>query len=432
MAATAQNSSLGFFGYDEESAFAEVSTTYDKVLQVRNTTLNPTALNRPLIERGGTFQYMGDSEFGVPGPFTGMTFRVEMDFYGHGSATNTSLSETPLGRLLGHVFGVSDATQVGGSITSNPADGTSLISTETTLLAGGIVRVGVKGDGRADGQAAIVADNSSEYELCTGLPGTPTTDDDIFVSQMIYPDVTNSNNHLTSDGSAQNNTIRAIIATANKQWACRGCACTGVEVTSIDAAGIPRIALTFMAAHVTPIDVTFPSTTASSDSAPAVVSGGSFFYQTVGTVTRQTEPVRNVSLTIDHGVVPIIGSGGANEGQVIQGYVRTMSIPRLSFSVEAEDATTSPAWSSWWDTDPNTNTYRHILYTMSVTDGRAIALYMPKCRPIGPRPTQADIEGLNYVPVQVEGRVADPGNDWSTPSVSADALTRSPWRLGLG
>lgn len=422
MSGTTRTSTIGFLGYDEEASFAAVSSAYDKVLQVRDVTLNPGSLVQPMIERGGVFSYMGDSEFAVQGAFLGGTLSFEMDLYGHGTTTAGALSETPLARLLGHVFGNSDATQVGGSATST-TDTDTLTSTNTTLLEGGLIRIGVLGDAKAEGQGTVLADATNSYELMVAMPGTVTSGDAVYATQLIYPDVTNSNNHLTSTEAIFNNTLRFVVATGNQQWVCRGCACTSIELSGFNAGEIPKAKMTWTVAYWDDISVTFPSATASADFAPAPVANGSFFYNTVGTTTRQTEPVRNVSFSIDHGMVPIIGQGGANTSQVIVGYVRTRSVPRLNFSVEAQAATATPAWGTWWEASPNTNTYRHILYTMSITDGRTVMLYMPRCRPIGNRMTQSDIEGLNYVPVSVEGRIG---------ATTTNALTLSPWRIGLG
>lgn len=422
MSGTAQSTMLGFVGYQEETSFAANSTAYNKVLQVRDAVLDFTTFSQEMMTRGGVFNRVNQGDFHVPGPFTAPTLSFTMDLYGHGSATNGTLTQTPLARLLGHCVGNATATQVGGNIDS-AADADTITSAAATLAVGDICRVGILGDGRAEGQAGVSASAASAFDFLTAFPAAPTSADDIFAMQMIYPEDTTTNAHLTSDGSTSNNTLRFLMASGAQQYLMTGCACTSLEFSGFNTGEIPSVRPTFTGAFWADVDVTFPTTTASGDYAPAPTAGGSFFYQATGTTTRQTDVVRNFQFSVDHQIMPIMGNAGANSNQTIVGWVRGKSMPTITFDVEAQDATTTPTWSSYWNTDPNSITAKHILYTLNPQDGRAVALYLPKCRPAGNRPTQTDTDGLTYVSVTLEG-VEGP--------TTTNALTRSAWRLGLG
>ena len=425
MAGTTQQSILGTIGYDEESSFADSATsTYDKVLQVRDATLDVTSVEQQMIPRGGVFGRPNQGDFHIPGPFTNASISFTMDLYGHGSATNTTLTETPLARLLGHVFGVSDATQVGAALTGNQADVSDPItSTGATLVAGGIFRVGAFGDGRNDGQALANNDDSANpFTILTDTVGLATTADAVRAMLLIYHADTTAAAHLTSDGTAVNNTLRFWVGTGTKQWWLRGCACTAISFDGLNTAETPSVTFTFTAASWDDADETWPSATAPADFAPAPNANGSFYIQDVGTQDRNLEVIRNFSMQMENNITPIIGPGGANVNQVIKGWVRGRSRASFAFDTESVDASTTPTWSNYWNTDPNTITAKHVMYTLNPTDGRSIALYFRNCRIIGQRPTMVDVDGLNYTRVEFDAL----GTDDNTPA------SRAPWILGLG
>ena len=425
MAGTSQVSLLGFLGYQEEtSTFAQAVSTHDKVLQVRDATLDTSGILQEMVPRGGVYGRPNQGDFHIPGPHQGATLTFTMDLYGHHTATTAgALTQTPLARLFGHAVGNADADAVGAQL-DGTSDFDTLDSSGATLTVGDIVRVGTLGDGRAEGQGTVLVSSSNPYGTGVDLPAAPTDGtDNIYAMQMIYPEDTTTNAHLTSDGSSNNNTLRFVVATGAQQWVLRGCACTSFKINGLNTGEVPSVTFTFAAAWWTDIDVTFPSAIAAADGAPGVCAGGSFYYNTTGTGTRVTDSIRNFDLTVNHEMFPVLGQGGANPNQVIVGWVRGKSMPTITFDVEAQDATTSPTWSNIWNTDPNSLSFREFLYTAIPHDQRGVALYLPKCRPVGQRPTQQDLEGLSYVTVQFEG-VEGP--------TTTNAKTRSPWRLGLG
>lgn len=424
MAGTTQVSLIGFLGYDEETAFADVSNAYDKTLTVRDATLDVSGLSQEMIDRGGVFNRPNDGDLHIPGPHTGATFTFTMDLYGHGSATNGSLTEQPITRLLGHCVGQSIDSQVGGSCTSNSGGADDIISTNVTVSAGGLLRVGALNDGRGNGQAVATDDTAgATYDLLTNMNAAANSGDVIYAMQLVAPDDTTTNAHLTSSGAAVNSTLRFVVATGTQQFVLRGCACTALSFDGLNTADIPTVTFTFSCAFWDDIDVTFPTTTATADNAASVVSNGSFFIQDFGTSTRNVEVIRNFSMSLENEILPITGPGGANDKQVIVGWVRGMSRPTITFDTEAQDATTTPTWSNYFDTDPNSQVFKHALYTLSVTDGRALALYFRKLRPSGARPTLVDVDGLHYVRATFEG---------VSNASATTALLRAPWVLGLG
>lgn len=424
MAGASQPSMLGFLGWTEEASFAEVSASYDKVLQIRDASLDFSGLTQEIIPRGGVYNRVNQMDNGILGPHQGATFSFTCDLYGHGAATDGSLTETELARLLGHAVGNSDADMVGGDCTGTGSSTTQIESTNVTAAIGDIGRVGTINDGGGEGQATVFTSASSSFSLGVALPGDP--DDGtatVYAMQQIYPEDTATNSHLTSDSSTSNNTVRMVAASGAQQYVLRGGACTSIEFQGLNTGEVPSVRFTFTFAFWDDVSITFPSATSSESYAPAPCANGSFFYNDVGTVNRVTDSIRNFSLTIDHQMIPVIGQGGINSNQTIVGWVRGKSTPTISFDVESQAKNANPTWSAFFEEDPNSITNKHILYTCNPVDGRAVAFYFPNVHPTGPRPTMQDLEGLTYVNVQLIG---------SEGGTTTNAKTRSAWRMGLG
>lgn len=425
MANTALSSQLGTVRITAESSFAEDSTTMSgNWYQLRNAMIELSSLQRPMMDRGGVFQRHAEADLQVPGAYGFVTFTTTHDLYGHGAATNGALTATQLATLLGHAIGGLNTSQVGGNVTTNSTGPTDLTSTETTIVQGGLLRVGVLGDGRAEGQALVTDDNSSSYVATTAMAGNPTTADDIFVMQTLFPLTDDADAVITSDGSSTNNTLRVWLATANQQYVCRGCAAQSISFEGLNPGELPRVTITWATTHWEPVNLTFPTSGVSNaDYAPAPCSGGSFYYQTYGTATRATLQVRNVSFTHNTELIPITATGGVHEGQNIVGWRRINRPATLSFDVEALASGTTTYY-DYFQTDPLSQVYKHILYTLNSVDGRAVAMYFPRCRPVGAVPSQSDVDGLNYQTLQFEA-VTD------TPRAGTD-IVQANWKLGLG
>ena len=239
MAGTARTSSTGFVAFESEDSFADAADdTYTTRLQVRDGSLNLAGLARPLVNRGGVFQRLNEGDADIPGAFGLGTFSFRHDLHGHGSATTGALTETDLAKLLAHAVGNSAWSQVGGLLTTGTNDTNTLTSTNTTLLEGGLLRVGALADGRAGGQGTYALDATSSYELGVDLPGSPTTADSVRAMGLIYP-VSGGTTILTSSGATSNNTLRFVLATANLQYVCRGCACTRLTIGGLAPGELP-------------------------------------------------------------------------------------------------------------------------------------------------------------------------------------------------
>jgi len=419
-----RSSAIGFLAFEAESSFAESGDdTYTTRIIPRDGTLDLSNLARPMVERPGVFQYLNDASLYVPGAFNTGTFSFTMDLHGHGSTTNGSLTSHALLELLGHALGNVDSSQVGGALTGDSADAVSLTSTNTTLVAGGLLRVGALGDGRGEGQATVAADATSPYALSVALPGDPDTSDVVYPMLMAYPVSQVTDSDITSDDSTTNNTLRFILASGDLQYLCRGCVCTGLTISGLSPGEMPQIQFTFSAAYWEPVAQTFPSVTSATDYAPAPVASGSVFINAAGTTTRATIETREFSVSIGIGMQPIMGPGGVNQGQNVVGWSRVPAETSVSMSVPSEAATATPTWWTLFGTDPNSATARHLLWLSAPIDGRAVALRFPRLLPMGNVPTQSDVDGLDYIPLSFKA---------ATDPAGASELLRAAFVLGMG
>src|SRR6266545_6189403 len=94
--------------------------------------------------------------------------------------------------LMGNGLGGSLLSDDGGTI-SSATDGDTFVTTGVTAItAGSVIRVGVKADGRCDGQPGVVSTwSGGNTQLLTTLPGTPNAADAVRVCANMYPTETN-------------------------------------------------------------------------------------------------------------------------------------------------------------------------------------------------------------------------------------------------
>jgi hypothetical protein len=193
--------------------------------------------------------------------------------------------------------------------------------------------------------------------------------------------------------------------------------CTGISITGLNPGELPRVSLTFAVAYWDEINVTFPSATATSASTAKPTAAGSFFLNAVGTATRQTYCPRAFALNISINAPALTGNCGNYDRQNIVGARRIGSKAMIDVVFDSE-AVGTQTWADQWDTDESTLNYQHGLYTINSD----LAVYFPKLKIMGERPTQEDVDGLNRVRVQYEAL---------TGGTTTSALTLSSWRLAM-
>lgn len=378
---TARPERLLACSYASESSWAEATDTWGTRLQLIG---QPTvSLTQDRIAEPISQQYAEEGKAGVLG-VRGGEITISLALTGHGGTTAGSLTATDLYTLMKLFFGGGDADDTGDTV-SSATDAGQFAVTPSTYNDGALIRVGALGDGRCEGQWGAVLDGTTITTL-TDMPGTPNAADVVYAAQNIYP--------LESTNSSTVTSLRFLVQTANNQYKLRGCFPTSWAISGLSAGEQPQIDLTFACSWWDFASETFPSATATDAKAGTICSNGSFFYNDVGTTTRQTASLRSWSISGEMDTQPLMGPDAVNTYQAIVGARRVRNAVTFTTMVDAEAAGTT-TWGDIFDA----GTLQHILIGCSVVDGKALAFYFPNAELVS-RPTQTTSDGLNRVECQ--------------------------------
>lgn len=343
------------------------------------------------------------------------TIEIETYLAGHLTTTSGSLTQTWLHKLLSDGFGGSNVA-ANGTTVSAATSGSSVTFTATTGWAAGMIGwLGAKGDAKGDGQAFVVNSVGTPVTFLTALAATPAASDVIYAGQQLYHD----------ESVAQTLTTKRFqcgyssTPTSGAQFQVLGCQLAGVDF-KFPMGDIPRVRLKYIGAYWGRNGVTIPSASPTiKDQFAAPTAAGRFFINSYGTATSAVDTPSEVTLSINLGLEPIIGPGGAGTYQNIVGWTRTMAQPTLTVKLPWQTA-----YETWFDTANQSFVYKHILFNCNVVDGRRVAFYLPKVFPVGNRPSQpVESNRQLYVPITFRGTDDTSG---------ATELTKSAFRMALG
>ncbi len=403
-------SNLGALLAADESAFCEVSTTFDERVPIVNSTNEMSAaLEQSKIPVDLTIQYQNDGRLEADGIYGG-SFPITMFLGGHGSTCAGAISITALGRHLGRWLGINDVTQEGTVVSSSPTSAIQFGLDGGTVKSGGLIRVGTIGDARGQGQAAVV-NNASTITLLTALDATPNEADVVYAYEMVHP--------AEDDTAATIVSERYQIQTANQRYDARGCYCSSLSFSGFNTGDVSQVTAQINPSYwFAESASTWPTATSVDSFTPAPVSAGSFYIQTVGTTTRTLLNVRDVQFNVDLQTIPLMGPGGNTARQAVIAARRVRCQASITFTVDSDAAGTDTIGDIWAGTD-----LKHILYTLSAEDGSSVALYLPNAKPVAIRPTQQDQSGVNAKTITMMGLTG--------PTDTTDLL-HSNFRIGLG
>lgn len=399
--------------YATESAFAENasdpgSNTWSTLVSAIECTPN---LAQARVDDMAVQSRQNVTRPGYQGPRE-CSMDVTFNWCGHGTAPTGSLTETFLQDLLSDGLGGGETAGDGLTLTGTPtATSLTVASGGGDFVAGTILRVGAKGDGRAEGQAAVVSSaTATTITLLTALPAAPQANDLIYPTMVSYP----------TENPTTTKRFLYGLNTTDAQYHLMGMQLAGLSVEMpLTSPAEPKISLSYMGAYWARDAVTIPSALTMKGSDWAPCAGGSVFFQTVGTSTWNEIQPSSISLSLDMGLIPQHGPGSSNaQYQTIIGWQRTKCIPTLTLRLP---------WSTTYDalftTDGSGQTKKQILVTLNAEAGRAIGFYLPSAYPVGNKPTFVDENGLLY-------------QDWvfrgtEGPTTTND-LTRSAIRFFMG
>lgn len=393
---TACSSLLSFLSIVDESLWGEASTsTSGQVVVPHNGRADLSSIKQAMIESARRKQYRNERPTNIPGPYADASFTFSMYLTGHGSTTSGATTATAYETLMAWIIGGGNVSAASGTTIAGVSTVTALNTTASgTFDPGSLFRVGVKNDGRGDGQWGVVDTHTlTTLTSETAFAAAPTsgTPDVVFSAFTAY----------TLETTCAMTSKRLFVKTSDGQWCLHGCFLRSYTISGYNPGELPMIEVTLGVSWAEPISATFPDTTALSWSTqPVPVGAGSIFLNTYGTTTRVVDTaeqyrVRNLSITVTAGVSPLMGHATFNAYQTITGASRTPDSIAVSVTVDAGGATATPFWWDAWLTNANW----HLLAGLSTGAGAAVACYLPKLTITGDRPTQVDVDGLNRVTV---------------------------------
>lgn len=359
-------SALGAICYEAESAWGEDVTTFSTFRLPVLDAVDASGLEHAKDGPGRVEQYRTAGSQHVLMTMGG-SFKMKLDLTGHGSTMVGSPTLEQIETFLGIVFG---NVALSASASTTLTGGTAAVPTTTasgTFSAGGLCRIGALGDGDGDGQMyAIGTHVTTTLTLLGALNGAPVNGAVLYPVAQIYPSSSPTSTSITG--------TRFLLQTANLMYECHGCYPTAVSFSGLNTGERPQIEITWGVSWWRYSTATFPSAVTSDQFNPAPVAAGSFNVQTVGTTTRNARSVRGVSIDYTLGVEPLLGPGGVNAYQKIVGAVRTNDSIKITWTEDADAATTTPVLPGYGTA---TNS-KYIVYSLSATDGSAVGFKFPK------------------------------------------------------
>lgn len=412
---TACSSQLSWLSMVTEAEWGEASTsTASQVVIPHNGRVDVAGIKQAMIQSARAKQYKNEVPTNIPGPFADASFTFQMYIVGHGSTTSGATTATDFENTMAWILGGGNVSAASGTTVAGVSTTTSIATTASgTFDIGSLFRVGVKGDGRADGQWGVVDSHTLTTLVSeTAFAAAPTTGtpDVVFSAFTAY----------TQETTCAVTSKRFFIKTADTQWCLHGCFLKSYTISGYNPGELPMIEVTVGVSWAEPISATFPDPTAMNwTTAPVPVGAGGIFLNTYGTTTRNIVNCRNLAINVTAGVVPLMGHATVNAYQTITGASRTPDQISVSVTLDAEGASATPTWWTNW----LTNARWHMLAGLSTGAGSAVACYFPNLAITGDRPTQVDSDGLNRVVVNFTA-----GTDTAE---STDELSLSAMRWGF-
>lgn len=381
---------LGALCYEVESSWGEDVTTFTTYRVQTAKPVDASGLTFTKIPSDVVVQRRQEGTHHIQTVYGG-SFSFKLWLTGHGSTMVGSPSVSARETLMGIIFGTAPALSATSSTTFTGGTATAPTTTASaTFSAGSLCRGGSINDGRGNGQFYAVGTHvTTTLNLLGAMDAAPNNGDVLYpVVQLAVPESpTSSANAITG--------TRFLLQTANLQYECHGCFPMSVTIGGLNAGEVPFMEVTMGVSWWRYSTATFPSTASTDTFLPAAIAGGSWDVQTVGTTTRNKRPYRNFTLSHTLGIVPLMGPGGVNANQAIVGARRISDQITLSWTEEAEAATTTPALPALYTA---TNFLRGV-FTGSTTDGKAFGFKCPSLCVVDPLPVQRMDNNLNRLTI---------------------------------
>lgn len=405
--------------FDTETNWAETSTTYTYAASLA-APIDPSGITQEMLDPSRVTSRRLAYSKGVKGLWK-IGYSTTHNLTGHGSTCAGAITATAQARLLGHVLGGRDTTLASGTTYTGGSATAPTTASASGLPAGGMVRSGLFGDGKGDGQFhafSTHAANTLNLLTGTGTSATGGTSVAVANTDVLYsPELV----FMADSGGAMSG-MRHRLITSDLQFGSYGAFPTGCSFSGLGPGGRPQYTVSWTGSRAAPLDVGAMPQTPNADEfnwqPPS--AGGSLFMAAVGTASRASAcyQVRDFQVDFQLGMNPAVGGTGNDQYQSITGATRGKDTVMVTITVDAPGRDSTP---QFWD-DWATQTNQHMLYTLHSVDGTAVAFYFRNLTWFGDRPSQTSISDRNVITVRFRA-------DISTTTTSD--LTLSPMLIAI-
>ena len=400
---------------EAETLLGELTATFAALRLPHKGALDLT-LSQEKIDPEIATQYRNDGTKHIQGPMGG-TLKTRTYLMGHGTPTDGGgLALTAYETFLGNVVGNATLSSAAGTTATGGTATAWTTAAANGFAAGSLTRLGQLGDGKGNGQGAMVVSHAANtLTVATAVDAGPSGADKVYSGANVYP----SENPTTTSVVS----YRARVLTANDKYELHGLVPTAYRYVDLNTGQSPAIEIDWAIAWWKRVTTgTFPSVLATEANLPGPVAAGSFFFNTVvagtPTATRNKLVIRDFKFDVTMGMETQNGPGGFDPNQVMVSARRTQDVFKITFMVDAEANTVSPAVdTAWLQTG---TTFHHALYTLNVADGKSVLFYWPKLEVCGARPVQKIDANVNRYEVTAYAY---------TGQVTTNDLTLSAYRM---
>jgi hypothetical protein len=377
---------LGAICFEPEAAWGEDVTTFGTRLPTIGM-VDVSKLVQAKVNPDRTVQLRNEITAGVNG-IMGGEFTTKFMLTGHGSTTNTTIALNSLETLLGKAVGNAAAAFTAANTTATGAGSTTApgVSAASGGVAGSLVRIGAKNDGRGGGQFYWMNSHSaSVINLNNALPNTLSNGDIIYNPAIVFTSESPTGTDIVGQ--------RFLLQTANQEYECHGVYPKSISWDGLSTGEDPSCTITWGVSWWRESTATFPSALAVQTFPHAPVAGGSFVLQTSGVTTRATRDIRSFKITHSLGIVELRGPAGVNTNQAVIGCKRTQDVISCEWTEDHESNTATPDLAGKWAA----NTQFYLLYSLSAADGTSLGILSAFVVPDGNKPTQIADGNINRV-----------------------------------
>jgi hypothetical protein len=354
-----------------------------------------TGLVQEGVDPGRNISQLQGGTTWFPGVKDG-TFTTTHWLHGHGGVTSGAVTIDPLETFDGLAWGNPALAEANAAPTRSAASGTTAAAASTTtsintvasgtLARGSLFRLGTGGlsaDGRGSGQFYPVNNHT----------GTVLVPRHATITAPNAGDIIHSGVNLYLPETVGNSAIKSwrgrVLTPANQRYILRGLYAKAIK---LDGLGPGQFATVGYDWGVTSFAETsggaWPSAVSRNDYNPAPNAGGSFIMGTVGSTVRTPYNVREFSLNIELGVMPLAGHGAVDPYSKYVSAVRTPSKITGSVTIDAE-ATGTNTFAGYFDA----GTAFWIVATLNSIAGSAVGIALQNCK-LTKRPIQISRNGI--------------------------------------